>query len=313
VEPAPRARRESPTTIFWRLALKRQLCRWKPRLEAPRAPAPYGLVELGHLVDEVMANFSDLPTCQLVLHAILSFARWKVRVCRSELHQTPFSRLIYLMVAPPGQSSEYIINFSFAEKFHSARQTPQLAKLLRNLPAAFVGTPEALSEAILRCSSAVEDSFTQLGLVIPPWRTGQQMQQLYFSCRAPEVCGVCHLLRCLKRSKQRGLSRTENTSNKDLLLSFQQFLVKSGASAPSASCPLSCIPFFIDAEAAVKALEGLQSPVHRCPLCSEDDEEDFAKIVQLEDNASVHSDLAKLLTATWYMRAPVRQARCTPK
>lgn len=305
--PVPHVQRESPTTAFWRVALPRRARR--PRPLASVAAAPESLVDVGHLVDEVMANFSDPSTWQRVLHCLLSLGRWTVRLCRAEQHQTPFSRSIYLMVAPPGQSSEYIVDFTFAEKFHTARPTRQLTALLGTLPPAFVGTADVLSEAILICSGAVEESFTQLGLVIPPWRAGQQMQQLYFSCRAPECCGLCRLRRCSTTSLHRGLSRIGTLDN-PLSSQFVQFLSQAIGIAPLVRPSESAVPRLIDADTIATALQALQSPAQRCPLCCEDSKEDFPKVVPPEDTTSAHSDLAKLLTATWYMRAPVRQGRC---
>ncbi|XP_073128353.1 uncharacterized protein [Henckelia pumila] len=90
----------------------------------------------------------------------------------------------YVEVVMRDKSQEMIrliVDLDFRSQFGLARPTPNYEQLRDALPLIFVGNEEKIDKLVCLVCSAAEQSLTERGLYIPPWRKQSHMKSKWLS------------------------------------------------------------------------------------------------------------------------------------
>ncbi|XP_076895860.1 uncharacterized protein LOC143548639 [Bidens hawaiensis] len=86
----------------------------------------------------------------------------------------------FIDVVRTDSGTRYYVDLSFAGEFDIARETPHFRRLLRHIPAVFVGKSEDLKQIVKLLSDETKRSLRSRGLLLPPWRKNRFMQNKWF-------------------------------------------------------------------------------------------------------------------------------------
>ncbi|KZV25724.1 hypothetical protein F511_04785 [Dorcoceras hygrometricum] len=82
----------------------------------------------------------------------------------------------FIDVIRPEQNVRYLVELDFVSEFEIARPTESYERLLKSLPAVFVGTSDVLKPILKVMSDGSKRSLKRRGLLLPPWRKYRFMQ-----------------------------------------------------------------------------------------------------------------------------------------
>jgi uncharacterized protein (TIGR01615 family) len=328
-------KRESATTAFWRsIAVRHDKVIASPsnpnlaRRRIPTVPTKISdvsqsesqdLVQLGHLVDEFDALFPDPRKCHDALVYALTLTNWTVTLCSSKCTaNSPFRGMPFLHISPPSKTTKFVVDLNFSEKFHAARPSRRLSSLLKAAPKAFVGTRDTLVKSIRWCAGVVQESIMHAGMDVPPWRTGTHLQQSYTQHEVMDTVSIAKRLDLqLQRYQSAACACGEcgeaATRSETVAMEVLQYCQATVAAdqVPPGPCPKgsSALDYFLGLESKSGSGNAKASTLAK----PSDDGNEFEKIAQPLCVPPESSNLARLLTASWYARRAVRQPRfCGP-
>lgn len=129
---------------------------------------------------------SQKPNKQILNRNVMLFLQqigYNAAVCKTKWESNgglTSGNYEFIDVIRSDSGTRYFIDVNFAGEFDIARETEHFRRLLRHIPAVFVGKNEDLKQIVKLLTDATKRSLKTRGLLLPPWRKNRFMQNKWF-------------------------------------------------------------------------------------------------------------------------------------